>query len=491
MFSLFRRPTFSPSRSNSHGPTTQEPVPFPVAEPANPNVDTHPAASQNTIESDARITIDEATSPMNVDAPVNAIVEKEYTTDELYDLIKSVPAKILHAYTLSRIQNAKPASVNALGDFFSELLPPELIHCVRCHKDYHEIDNDDRSCLVAHDDDSTEVERVGAIWETLWGCCGNTVEGQGEQGPPDGWCYEGRHTTDIKRARFRADATPQDDKLVSCLRKNCHNVRSLLIPIVPTASSTTDSMFASRKRTRSTRTREDAELPPASDDEDEAQVTDGENSIIASIKGRPTTKSRGRPRKSHVRIASTDAGEETDGGKSTRGSTPGGKPRGRPRKSQVKGSAAIATEGGYETEGGKGTPPVGSSPAPKTHDRPRKSRTSVTLVEDGEDTDGGKSATGSVRGTPSGKARGRPRKSNLASAAVPDEHLADEGITARTRSQSRSRPPSSHVAKSGNTNGNLKGRGSNPNLVTNDSNAGAEGGPSESPTRKKRKTAAT
>lgn len=41
-------------------------------------------------------------------------------------------------------------------------------------------------------------------------------------GPPDGWCYEGRHTTDTKRARFRADSTIHDDKLVSCAATGCH-----------------------------------------------------------------------------------------------------------------------------------------------------------------------------------------------------------------------------------------------------------------------------
>ena len=46
-------------------------------------------------------------------------------------------------------------------------------------------------------------------------------KGDGDQGPPDGWCYEGFHTTDVKRARFRADSTPQDDKLISCRRMRC------------------------------------------------------------------------------------------------------------------------------------------------------------------------------------------------------------------------------------------------------------------------------
>lgn len=72
------------------------------------------------------------------------------------------------------------------------------------------MENTDRSCLVPHDDESAEVERVGVTprsqkkgkvtggfgseYETLWGCCEKVVEGDGDMGPPDGWCYEGKHT---------------------------------------------------------------------------------------------------------------------------------------------------------------------------------------------------------------------------------------------------------------------------------------------------------
>ena len=31
-------------------------------------------------------------------------------------------------------------------------------------------------------------------YETLWQRCRKTVEGEGDQGPPDGWCYGGEHT---------------------------------------------------------------------------------------------------------------------------------------------------------------------------------------------------------------------------------------------------------------------------------------------------------
>ncbi|GLB34239.1 hypothetical protein LshimejAT787_0111230 [Lyophyllum shimeji] len=151
---------------------------------------------------------------------------------DLYTLIQSIPAPTLHSYTLTHLHPSNeihPEALTHISAFFSELQPPPRLHCVRCHKSYFEVENTDRSCLIPHDDESAEVERVsakakgkGTLYETLWGCCGRTVEGDGDMGPPDGWCYEGKHTTDIKRARFRADSTPQDDKLMSCARLRCH-----------------------------------------------------------------------------------------------------------------------------------------------------------------------------------------------------------------------------------------------------------------------------
>ncbi|KAG5337717.1 hypothetical protein C0989_009042 [Termitomyces sp. Mn162] len=146
--------------------------------------------------------------------------------------IQTIPPQTLHAYTLSRLHPSNTtldsAMLHHLSTFFASLAPPPELHCVRCHKSFFEIENTDRSCLVAHDDESAEVERVsarakgtGTLYETLWNCCGKTVEGDGDMGPPDGWCYEGQHTTDTKRARFRADSTMHDDKLVSCERLRC------------------------------------------------------------------------------------------------------------------------------------------------------------------------------------------------------------------------------------------------------------------------------
>ncbi|KAF9266149.1 hypothetical protein L218DRAFT_985813 [Marasmius fiardii PR-910] len=194
----------------------------------------------------------------------------------LYELISSVPAKTLQEYTLthlippstdskrgiqpvhSHIHTPSSVTLTHLTSFFSSLTPPPRLHCVRCHKFYYDVENTDRSCLVAHDDESAEVERVGAgkgdsgtQYETLWGCCGKTVEGDGDMGPPDGWCYEGKHTADTKRARFRADSTIHDDKLSSCKRLKCFEPKK---EMEEDYSSDISSDRPSRSRQRKRRT---------------------------------------------------------------------------------------------------------------------------------------------------------------------------------------------------------------------------------------------
>ena len=125
------------------------------------------------------------------------------TPEALLSLVTPIPPKTLHAYVLAHIPDAPPDTLAALASFFAALKPPPLLHCVRCHADYTEVDNDDRSCRVAHDDDSANVERVGrsgrdnSEYETRYDCCGKWVEGEGDLGPPDGWCYEGMHTVSL------------------------------------------------------------------------------------------------------------------------------------------------------------------------------------------------------------------------------------------------------------------------------------------------------
>lgn len=126
------------------------------------------------------------------------------TVSDFHALILSIPPQTLHSYTLTHLGPANPPhheTLAHLSSFFADLVPPPRLHCVRCHKSFFEVENTDRSCLVPHDDDSAAVERVssskskeGTFYETLWACCAHTVEGNGDMGPPDGWCYEGKHT---------------------------------------------------------------------------------------------------------------------------------------------------------------------------------------------------------------------------------------------------------------------------------------------------------
>jgi hypothetical protein len=136
-------------------------------------------------------------SPSDSSIPIPAAVPP--TPEALHSLVTSIPAKTLHTYLLDHIPAAPPDTLAALASFFATLSPPPLLHCVRCHDDYTDIENGDRSCRVPHDDDSAEVEFAGhkrgnSDYETYYHCCGKTVEGEGDLGPPDGWCYEGMHT---------------------------------------------------------------------------------------------------------------------------------------------------------------------------------------------------------------------------------------------------------------------------------------------------------
>ncbi|RDX53707.1 hypothetical protein OH76DRAFT_1398823 [Lentinus brumalis] len=266
-------------------------------------------------------------------APPVVFVPPEPTVESLTTHIAGIPPKTLHAYILSRIPRVPAESLPTLATFFDELAPPQKLHCVRCHKDFVEVENDDRSCLVPHDDESAEVERigaamranrapgtVGATYETLWGCCGKIVEGDGDQGPPDGWCYEGKHTTDIKRAKFRADSTPHDDKLVSCLRLNCHGIRAQL----PRGAR------SMRKRPRS------VNLKEASTDEDGSEG--GSDSGMDEIVGKSASKARPKG-KGKAKATSQGDHMDVDDTASVAGSVKG---RGRPPKSKTQAPESVA-----------------------------------------------------------------------------------------------------------------------------------------------------
>ncbi|KAI0775884.1 hypothetical protein BD413DRAFT_469564 [Trametes elegans] len=359
--------------------------------------------------------------------PNPAFVPPEPTVDSLTAHIARIPPKILHAYVLARIPSAPEAALAPLAAFFAELAPPPKLHCVRCHKDFVEVENDDRSCLVPHDDESAEVERVGttkranrapgtagATFETLWGCCGKIVEGDGDQGPPDGWCYEGKHTTDIKRARFRADSTPQQDKLVSCLRLNCHGIRSQL----------PRGVRATRKRPRSTNYKE-----ASTDDDDQSEG--GSDSGMDEIVGKTASAKKPRGKGKAKAIADDPEQMDVDDDHVAESASVAGSARGRGRPPKSKAHA--------------------QAPSSVAKRRVRMFESKIVPGTDGEDDDAASVKSAPVGPTP--KRRGRPPKSK---AVISDsdremevdgaqrEEKTTPGSTSakkpRTRSLSRTRP---------------------------------------------------
>ena len=179
-----------------------------------PSIDSNPFLNAKrpspspTIDYDPQVPL----GPPETPSPPPDDAEQVTDPTALHALIASVPAQTLQSYILAHLSSApssalafnssimppSPRTLTILTQFFTSLTPPPRLHCVRCHRGFFELENTDRSCTVAHDDDSAIVGRVrtglGTESETMWGCCGKTVEGDGDMGPPDGWCYEGKHT---------------------------------------------------------------------------------------------------------------------------------------------------------------------------------------------------------------------------------------------------------------------------------------------------------
>ena len=130
--------------------------------------------------------------------PGSSIPAVQSTRKALRSLISSISAKTLHAFLLDNIPAAQTDTLAALASFFAALSPPPLLHCVRCHEDYIDVENGNCSCCVPHDEYDIDVTWIGGHgdteYETLYFYCGKTVEGEGDRGPPAGWCYEGMHT---------------------------------------------------------------------------------------------------------------------------------------------------------------------------------------------------------------------------------------------------------------------------------------------------------
>ncbi|KAH8982725.1 hypothetical protein EDB86DRAFT_2969449, partial [Lactarius hatsudake] len=135
--------------------------------------------------------------------------------------------------------------------------------------------------------------------------------GEGDLGPPDGWCYEGMHTTDMKRARFRADSTPANDMLDSCFRLNCHNIRARLPGARPRTSSSTGGPNDDDED-------DDGNASRYTEDSGVAEIARGVGAMGQKAKGPRRTKAT--PARAHVRIKAPRGARESDAESSKAGS---------------------------------------------------------------------------------------------------------------------------------------------------------------------------
>lgn len=201
--------------------------------------------------------------------------------------------------------------------------------------------------------------------------------------------------TDSKRARFRADSTPFDDKLKSCLRLNCHGIRSRM----PRASAST------RKRARKT-------YRDASSDEDGSEGAS--DSGVEEITGKENTAKKPLAKKASKGKGKEKAREEGGDG-----------------SMEVDHHADSATRAGTPRDKPTDKLQTGSDPAPKRRGRPPKPKAI---------TDTGRAAS------PTPKRRGRLPKSKAfiedsdVEAAGGRKASASPVRQSRTRSASRGRP---------------------------------------------------
>ncbi|KAF9014630.1 hypothetical protein BDZ89DRAFT_444209 [Hymenopellis radicata] len=118
-------------------------------------------------------------------------------------------------------------------------------------------------------------------------------------GPPDGYCYEGKHTTDPKRARFRADSTIHDDKLTSCTSLKC------FAPPTPSSPSQSSESVTSRRRTTTRKRARPQSMAQKAEEDETEDVTVANDTETASVLGTPSSAAKPR-RKKRAKTTSAD-----------------------------------------------------------------------------------------------------------------------------------------------------------------------------------------
>ena len=222
--------------------------------------------------------------------------------------------------------------------------------------------------------------------------------------------------TDTRRARFRADATRDDDKLESCLWLNCHNIRARL----PTKTAGAGANTGGRAKR--------ARPPPdeaEGDDEDGGTEGTGDTGIAEIARGvdalSPAPKIKGKSKGKAPAIAKPKADMMT-----APTSTPIPKRRpGRPRTKQVAQKSRPRQESDGESskaDSAKAPAVVPVTPASRRRRRSDAKPRSIASASPGKTT--------SPPSSPNARGRKPPSMSKMDSVEI---------IATRSRSRTRSR----------------------------------------------------
>ncbi|KAF8060880.1 hypothetical protein FPV67DRAFT_1511938 [Lyophyllum atratum] len=122
-------------------------------------------------------------------------------------LLKSSTPESVHTCLLETIKKASPGQLEGLSSLLAPLTPKskELVHCVRCHEEYRESENNEEACQIEHDDDGEDEEFSSDEGEPRFvrSCCMDVWDGEDDSYQP--YCVEDCHTTDPTEVQYHDD----------------------------------------------------------------------------------------------------------------------------------------------------------------------------------------------------------------------------------------------------------------------------------------------
>ncbi|KDR74892.1 hypothetical protein GALMADRAFT_269097 [Galerina marginata CBS 339.88] len=136
--------------------------------------------------------------------------------------LNSTTGKI-QACLLESLTKASPAQLKALSSIFAPLLSQARVikHCVRCHQEYSENENNKTACEIEHNEFG-EYERTMIGYEemtTTLLCCGISFEE--DDGHPGTSCILAFHTTYPEEVEYYDEDDGTNENVVTCSEAGC------------------------------------------------------------------------------------------------------------------------------------------------------------------------------------------------------------------------------------------------------------------------------